>query len=408
MGIPFREARRGVASAPFVQKDPAMNNTLEHIQPSLTLAITSRAKQLRAEGHSVCNFSAGEPDFDTPESAKAACVEALMAGRTKYTPAAGAPALRAAISEKLRQENGIDVAEDQIIVSCGAKHSLANAFLALCNPGDEVVIPAPYWLSYPEMVRLAGGVPVFVPTTPATGLKMRPEQLEAVITPRTVALVLNTPCNPTGAVYTEEELRALAEVCVRHGVYIISDEIYERLVYDGARHVSVASLSPEIAARTLTVNGFSKAFAMTGWRMGYAAGPREFIRAMTTVQSHTAGPPATFAQYGGVFSLGHCEESVLRMVAAFAERRDRIVELLRGIPGVSCVEPHGAFYVFPDISSFGLDSQTFARRLLDERHVALVPGAAFGSDANVRLSYACGMDEIEEGLSRIRDFCGNL
>ena len=385
-----------------------MNRTLEKIQPSLTLAITGRAKQLRAEGHSVCNFSAGEPDFDTPQSAKDACVEALQAGRTKYTPSPGAPELREAICEKLRAENGIEVLPDQVIVSCGAKHSLANAFLALCNPGDEVVIPAPYWLSYPEMVRIAGGVPVFVPTTPATGLKITAAQLEAAITPRTVALVLNTPCNPTGAVYGEAELRALAEVCVRHGVFIIADEIYERLVYDGAPHVSVASLGPEIAAHTLTVNGFSKAFAMTGWRMGYAAGPREFIRAMTTVQSHTAGPPATFAQYGGVYSIRHCEEDVRTMVRAFAERRDRIVSLLRGIPGVSCVEPHGAFYVFPDISSFGLGSQEFARRLLDERHVALVPGAAFGSDANVRLSYACSMDEIEEGIRRIRDFCKDL
>ena len=385
-----------------------MNRTLEHIQPSLTLAITSRAKQLRADGHSVCNFSAGEPDFDTPETAKKACADALFAGRTKYTPAAGDPALRAAIREKLRRENGLDVADDGIIVSCGAKHSLANVFLALCNPGDEVVIPAPYWLSYPEMVRIAGGTPVFVAATVESGLKITAAQLEAAITPRTVALVLNTPCNPTGAVYDEAELRALADVCVRHGVWIVADEIYERLVYDGARHVSVASLSPEIAARTVTVNGFSKAFAMTGWRMGYAAGPREFIRAMATVQSHTAGPPATFAQCGGVYSLGHCEEEVRGMVAAFAARRDRIVGLLRDIPGVRCVEPRGAFYVFPDISSFGLDSQTFARRLLDERHVALVPGAAFGSDANVRLSYACGVDEIEEGLRRIREFCAAL
>ena len=385
-----------------------MNRTLEQIQPSLTLAITSRAKQLKAEGHSVCTFSAGEPDFDTPQSAKDACVEAMLAGRTKYTPSAGDLALREAICAKLRAENGIDATPDRVIVSCGAKHSLANAFLALCNPGDEVVIPAPYWLSYPEMVRIAGGVPVFVSTTPETGLKITAEQLEAAITPRTVAFVLNTPCNPTGAVYGEAELRALAEVCVRHGVYIIADEIYERLVYDGARHVSVAALGPEIAEQTLTVNGFSKAFAMTGWRMGYATGPREFIRAMTTVQSHTAGPPATFAQCGGAFALGRCGAEVRAMVRAFAERRDRIVALLRGIPGVSCVEPRGAFYVFPDISSFGLGSQEFARRLLDERHVALVPGIAFGSDANVRLSYACGMDEIEEGIRRIRDFCKDL
>lgn len=385
-----------------------MNEALLSIQPSLTLAITGRAKQLKAEGRSVCNFAAGEPDFDTPAEAKGACAAALEAGRTKYTPAVGALELRAAIAEKLRGENGIEVAEDQIVVSCGAKHSLANVFLAMCNPGDEVVIPAPYWLSYPEMVRIAGGRPVFVPCTAETGLKITPAQLEAALTPRTVALVLNSPANPTGAVYSEEELRALGEVCVRRGVWIVSDEIYERLVYDGARHVSVASLSPELAERTVTVNGFSKAFAMTGWRMGYAAGPREFMRAVATVQSHTAGPPATFAQYGGVAALRGCEADVERMVEAFARRRQRIVELLLAIPRMRCVRPCGAFYVFPNIAGFGLDSRTFARRLLEEKHVAVVPGMAFGSDANVRLSYACGVEEIEEGLARIRDFCEAL
>ena len=385
-----------------------MNEALKSIQPSLTLAITGRAKQLKAEGQSVCNFAAGEPDFDTPAEAKKACAEALEAGYTKYTPASGALDLRAAIAEKLRAENGVEVAEDQVVVSCGAKHSLANVFLAMCNPGDEVVIPSPYWLSYPEMIRIAGGKPVFVPCLDANGLKITPEQLEAALTPRTVALVLNSPANPTGAVYTEAELRALGEVCVRHGVWIVADEIYERLVYDGARHVSIASLSPELAARTVTVNGFSKAFAMTGWRMGYAAGPREFMRAVATVQSHTAGPPATFAQFGGGTALRSCEADVKRMVEAFSRRRQRILDLLLAIPRMRCVRPDGAFYVFPDISGFGLDSRTFAQRLLEERHVALVPGKAFGSDSNVRLSYACGIDEIEEGLSRIRDFCETL
>ena len=385
-----------------------MNEALKSIQPSLTLAITGRAKQLKAEGQSVCNFAAGEPDFDTPAEAKKACAEALEAGYTKYTPASGALDLRGAIAEKLRTENGVEVAEDQVVVSCGAKHSLANVFLAMCNPGDEVVIPSPYWLSYPEMVRIAGGKPVFVPCLDANGLKITPEQLEAALTPRTVALVLNSPANPTGAVYTEAELRALGEICVRHGVWIVSDEIYERLVYDGARHVSIASLSPELAARTVTVNGFSKAFAMTGWRMGYAAGPREFMRAVATVQSHTAGPPATFAQFGGGTALRKCEADVKRMVEAFSRRRQLILDLLLAIPRMRCVRPDGAFYVFPDISGFGLDSRTFAQRLLEERHVALVPGKAFGSDLNVRLSYACGIDEIEEGLSRIRDFCETL
>lgn len=385
-----------------------MNKALESIQPSLTLAITDRAKQLKAEGHSVCNFSAGEPDFDTPTAAKMVCAQALKDGKTKYTPAAGMPELRTAIAAKLQNENGLDVGPDGIVVSCGAKHSLANAFFALCNAGDEVIVPAPYWLSYPEMIRIAGGTPVFVTGTPENGLKITAEQLEAAITPRTVALVLNSPSNPTGAVYAEAELRALGEVCVKHGLWIIADEIYEHLVYDGVKHVSMASLSPELAARTVTVNGFSKAFAMTGWRMGYAAGPLEFIRAMAKVQSHTAGPPATFAQFGGIAALHDCEKEAARMVSAFASRRQRIVDLLLDIPGIRCVKPQGAFYVFPDISSFGLDSKTFAERLIDEKHVALVPGAAFGSDTNVRLSYACGMDEIEEGLARIRDFCASL
>ncbi len=385
-----------------------MNNALLQIQPSATLAISSRAKQLAAEGRSVCSFAAGEPDFDTPETAKNACAKALAAGRTKYTPAAGAPDLRAAVAEKLARVNNLHVGPDQIVVSCGAKHSLANVFLALCNPGDEVVIPAPYWLSYPAMVRIAGGVPVFVEASAANGLKITPEQLEAALTPRTVALILNSPSNPTGAVYTESELRALAEVCVRRGIYIVSDEIYEYLVYDGARHTCVAALSPEIAARTVTVNGFSKAYAMTGWRMGYAAGPKDFIKAMTTVQSHTAGPPATFAQCGGIEALVSCGADIAAMVAAFAERRVRILELLRGIPGITCVCPQGAFYVFPDISSFGLPSEEFARRLLEERHVAVVPGVAFGSDTHIRLSYACSMQEIEEGLDRLRLFCASL
>lgn len=385
-----------------------MNKALESIQPSLTLAITGRAKKLQSEGHSVCNFAAGEPDFDTPAAAKLACTEALKAGKTKYTPSAGVLDLRVAIAEKLKRENGIDVPPEQVIVSCGAKHSLANTFLALCNVGDEVIVPAPYWLSYPEMIRIAGGVPVFVTGKAETGLKITPEQLESVITPKTVALVLNSPSNPTGAVYSEAELRALGDVCVRHGLWIIADEIYEQLVFDGARHVSMASLSPELAACTVTINGFSKAYAMTGWRMGYAAGPKEFIRAMTTVQSHTAGPPATFAQFGGLSALLDCQEETRAMVDAFAARRKRILELLRAIPGIRCVEPEGAFYVFPNISNFGLDSRTFAERLIDEKHVALVPGAAFGADECVRLSYACGMDEIEEGLARFRDFCAGL
>lgn len=381
-----------------------MNRTLSAIQPSATLAIASRARKLAAEGQSVCNFAAGEPDFDTPELAKEGTVKALKAGETKYTPIAGISTLCAEIAAKLKRDNGLDYAPSQVIVSCGAKHSLANVFFALCNPGDEVVIPAPFWLSYPEMVRLAGGVPVFVQGSEEHGLKITPAQLDAAITPRTVAFILNSPSNPTGIVYSAAEMRALAEVCVRRGVYIVSDEIYERMVYDGTRHVSVGSLSPEIFKRTITVNGFSKAYSMTGWRIGYTAGPSDVIQAMCTVQSHTASPPTTFVQHGGVTALTACEADVVQMVEAFARRRHRMYELLTSIKGLTCVKPMGAFYMFPNISAFGLDSKTFCERLIDSRHVATVPGVSFGADANIRLSYACGMDEIEEGVGRLKAF----
>ncbi len=385
-----------------------MNNALNSIQPSVTLAIGARARQLAAEGQSVCNFVAGEPDFDTPEAAKEGAIVALRAGETKYTPIAGIGALCKSIAAKLERDNGLRHSPAQVIVSCGAKHSLANVFLALCNPGDEVIIPAPYWLSYPEMVRIAGGVPVFVSGDDAHALKISPAQLEAAITPRTLALVLNSPSNPSGTVYTAEELKALADVCVRHGLYIVADEIYERMVYDGTRHVSVGSLSPEIFERTITVNGLSKAYAMTGWRIGYAAGPADVIRAMCTVQSHTASAPTTFAQFGGLEALSACDADVDAMVRAFAQRRERMYELLQGIRGLSCVKPMGAFYMFPNIGAFGLDSKTFAERLIDEQHVATVPGVSFGADDHIRLSYACSLEEVVEGVARIKRFIEGL
>jgi len=385
-----------------------MNKTLRAIQPSATLAIASRARKLAVEGQNVCNFAAGEPDFDTPELAKEGAIAALRAGETKYTPIAGITALCSEIATKLKRDNGLEYSPSQVIVSCGAKHSLANVFFALCNPGDEVVIPAPFWLSYPEMVRIAGGVPVFVTGTEAHGLKITPAQLEAAITPRTVAFILNSPSNPTGIVYNEGELRALAEVCVKHGVYIVADEIYERMVYDGTQHVSVGSLSPEIFQRTITVNGLSKAYSMTGWRVGYTAGPSDVINAMCTVQSHTASPSTTFVQHGAVTALKTCESAVVEMVEAFARRRERMFEMLTAIKGVTCIKPMGAFYMFPNISAFGLDSKTFCERLIDSQHVAAVPGVSFGADANIRMSYACSMKEIEEGVTRLKAFTESL
>lgn len=385
-----------------------MNKTISDIQPSATLAITAKAKALVAEGVNVCSFAAGEPDFDTPENIKQAAVKALADGMTKYTPARGLPALCKAISEKLATDNGLEYAPDKIIVSGGAKMSLSIAFTALLNPGDEVIIPAPYWLSYPEMVRLAYGTPVFVKGVDADGFKITPELLESAITDKTVAVVINSPSNPTGLVYTREELEALGEVCVKHDLKIVADEIYERMIYGDKKHVSIASLSPELFKRTLTVNGFSKAYAMTGWRIGYAAGPADWIDAMTTVQSHNASAPATFAQYGAVEALRTPDAIIQPMLDAFEARNNRIYELMSGIEGIECKRPMGAFYIFPNISAFGLDSQAFAERLITEKHVAAVPGVSFGADENLRFSYACRLDEIEEGLARFKEFCADL
>ena len=285
-------------------------------------------------------------------------------------------------------------------------HSVA--FTSLLIPGDEVIIPAPYWLIYPEMVRLAYGTPVFVKGADADGFKITPELLESAITDKTVAVVINSPSNPTGLVYTREELEALGEVCVKHDLKIVADEIYERMIYGDKKHVSIASLSPELFKRTLTVNGFSKAYAMTGWRIGYAAGPADWIDAMTTVQSHNASAPATFAQYGAVEALRTPDAIIQPMLDAFEARNNRIYELMSGIEGIECKRPMGAFYIFPNISAFVLDSQAFAERLITEKHVAAVPGVSFGADENLRFSYACRLDEIEEGLARFKEFCADL
>jgi len=385
-----------------------LNRSILAIEPSATLAIAARAKAMAKQGVAVCSFAAGEPDFDTPGPIKDAAIDALRKGQTKYTPVAGLPELNRAISDKFKRDNGLDYKPEQIVVSCGAKHSIALILQTLCNPGDEVVIPVPYWLSYPDMVRVAGGVPVFVEAAWEQNFKITPAQLEAAITDRTAAFILNSPSNPTGMVYSEDELRAFADICVRRNVTIISDEIYEKMTYGGLRHTSIASLSPEAYANTITVNGFSKTYAMPGWRLGYTAAPLPFIKAMTALQSHCASAPNTFAQFGGVEALDRGEDAVREMCAAFEARCDRIHALVSAIPGVNCPKPQGAFYVFPNIASFGMDSLTFSKRLLEERQVAVVPGSAFGDDRCVRLSYACGMAEIEEGCERLRAFCESL
>jgi len=385
-----------------------LNAKVAGIAPSVTLAIDAMAKSLVAAGEKVCGFGAGEPDFDTPEHIKAAAAKALHEGKTKYAPNDGIVELRAAIADKLTQENKLSYKPEQILVSNGAKHSLFNIFMALCRDGDEVIIPAPYWLSYPEMVRVAGGRPVFVRGLEANGLKITPAQLEAAITPRTRALVINSPSNPTGMVYSRDELRALAEVAVTHNLILVSDEIYERMVYDGVEAVSVGALSPEIFKRTITVNGFSKPYSMTGWRLGYFAGPLDIVKAASALQSHSTSAPNTFAQYGAVAALRGSQDCVTRMVKAFDERRQYLYKRLTDMKGITCAKPSGAFYVFPNISSFGLSSIDFSAKLLEREKMTVVPGLPFGADENVRLSYACSMANIEEGMTRLERFIATL
>ena len=378
------------------------------LTPSLTLAIDAKAKKLKAEGVDVCGFGAGEPDFDTPQHIKDAAVAALAAGFTKYTPSSGTPELRAAIAEKLKNDNGLDYKPSQVIVNCGAKHSCYNVIVATCQAGDEVIIPAPYWLSYPEMVKLADASPVIVETTEASGFKITPEQFREAMTPATKLIILNSPGNPTGAVYSREELQALAEVALEEDILMLSDEIYEKIAYDGVQPASLAALGKQVYDLTITVNGFSKAYAMTGWRLGYVAAPESIAAAIDSIQSHSTSNPTSFAQKGAVAALKGEQSFIGKMVEAFAERRAYMYDRLTKIPGVTCVKPMGAFYMLPNISSFGLKSTDFASRLLDEQKVALVPGIAFGSDAHARLSYACSMENIQKGLDRIEAFCASL
>jgi len=385
------------------------NKRIAAVKPSLTLALTAKAKAMKAAGEDVCSFGAGEPDFDTPQHIKDAAIKALNEGQTKYAPSPGLPALRKAISEKLKTENGLTYEPNQILVSDGAKHSLFNVIMTLCRDEDEVIIPAPFWLSYAEMVNMAGAKSVVVHTDETAGFKLTPELLEGAITPKTRALILNSPSNPIGIVYTREELEGLAAVLRKHeGVYIIADEIYEKILYDDAQHFSFGALTPDLLERTITVNGFSKAYSMTGWRLGYFAGPEALVKAVNSLQSHSTSGAVTFAQYGAMAALAGSQEVVSDMVKAFAERRQVISDLLTAIPGVTFVKPMGAFYLLPNISVTGLGSIEFAERLLEEEKVAVVPGQPFGIDTNVRLSYACSMDNIEKGLERMTRFIKKL
>ncbi|MFN3408399.1 MAG: pyridoxal phosphate-dependent aminotransferase [Limisphaerales bacterium] len=378
------------------------------LSPSLTLAIDSKAKQMKAEGHDVVGFGAGEPDFDTPQHIKDACAAALAAGFTKYTPSSGIPELRQAVADKFKRDNGLTYKPSQIIVSCGGKHSCYNVVLATCEAGDEVIIPAPYWLSYPEMVKLAGATPVILPTSDKTEFKVTPQQLRAAITPRTRLFILNSPSNPTGTVYTPEEIKALGDVCVEKGVLIMSDEIYEHLVYDGAVHQSVASFSSAHYEHTIIVHGLAKAWSMTGWRLGFLAAPEPIARAIDAIQSHSTSNPTSFAQKGGVAALTGPQDHLPRWLAEYAKRRTYAWQKLNSIPGISCVNAKGAFYLFPNISKLGLKSADFCARLLEQEKVAAVPGIAFGADDYLRISYATSLANIEKGLDRLERFCRTL
>lgn len=381
---------------------------VNQVTPSLTLAIDSLAKEMKKNGEDVCSFSAGEPDFDTPIHIKAAAKKALDEGKTRYGPAAGEPGLRKAIAEKLLRDNQLAYNADNIIVTNGGKQSLYNLIMALIEAGDEVIIPAPYWLSYPEMVTLAGGTSVIVNTSLENHYKITPEQLEAAITPKTKLFVLNSPSNPTGIVYTPEEIAALAKIVVEKDILVVSDEIYEKILYDGAIHRSIASFGPEIFQRSIISNGFAKAFSMTGWRVGYIAGPVEIVKAMTKIQGHSTSNVCTFAQYGAIAALESPQDCIEEMVKAFSQRRQYILERVRAIPELNCPTPNGAFYVFIDISQTGLKSRDFCQKLLETQKVAAIPGIAFGADDCIRLSYATDLKTIEKGFDRIDQFIGTL
>lgn len=382
------------------------------VKPSPTLAITAQAGRMRAQGIDIASFGAGEPDFNTPKNICDAAVAALAKGQTKYTPVDGTPELKTAICAKLRRDNGLEYAPDQIIVSCGGKHSLYNIAQVLFDAGDEIIIPAPYWVSYPDQALLNDAKPVFVVATDKSGFKITADQLAGAITNNTKAVIINSPSNPTGAAYSRTELAKLGEICVQQDVWVISDEIYEKVVYDGFQHFSIASLSPKLKERTIVVNGASKVYAMTGWRMGFAAGPKDVIKAMAMVQGQVTSNISSITQAACVEAYNGPQDAVTTMVAAFKERRDFIVAALNAIPGIRCNNPEGAFYVFPNISkTFGKktkkgklisNADDFCNYLLEDFLVAAVAGGGFGLDGYIRLSYATGMETIKKGLTRIR------
>ena len=396
-----------------------LSDALARVKPSPTLAVTAKAAELRAEGRDVIGLGAGEPDFDTPDNIKAAAKAAIDRGETKYTKVDGTPAMKAAVIEKFKRENGLVFTPDQITVNCGGKHTIFNAFMATLNPGDEVLIPTPYWVSYPDMALIAGGTPTFVETSLSTGFKLTPERLEAAITPKTKWFVLNSPSNPSGAAYSEDELKALGEVIARHEhVWVFADDIYEHITYGGFTFKTIAQVVPDIAHRTLTMNGVAKAYAMTGWRIGYAGGDAALIKAMAKVQSQSTSNPASISQAASIEALTGPQDFLKDRARVFEERRDLVVDMLNAADGITCPTPDGAFYVYPSLAgclgkttpggvTIGSDLD-FVTYLLEEYGVAAVHGEAFGLSPHFRVSYATSTDALKEACSRIQDACAAL
>lgn len=382
-----------------------ISDTASALTPSLTLAVTNKAKEMKAKGEQVFGLAGGEPDKDTPENIKQAAIKALNEGATKYTPSVGLPALREAIAAKLKHDNNLEYGIDQICVTSGAKPAVYAALRAVINPGDEVIIPTPYWVSYPSMVQLCGGTPVLVETSAENAWKITPEQFENAMTPRTKLIILNTPHNPTGTVYSEEELRALGEIAVEEDILILADEIYEHLIYGDIKHVSIASLSPELYDLTITVNGFSKSYAMTGWRLGYTAAPAEIAKAIKLSQDHTASNATTFCQYGAIEALQGDQTFIADLREEYDFRRQYVFDRLSQMPKIKVVEPKGAFYFFIDTTELGMGSQELCEKLLERYKVAAVPGIAFGNDNAIRISYCTSLDVLKEGLDRLEEFC---
>jgi len=390
-----------------------LSDKVLNIAPSMTLAVNAKLKKMVDEGVEVFGFGVGEPDFDTPEYIRNAAVEAMNKGFTRYTPAQGTIELRKAICAKLKRENSLDYEPNQIIVSSGAKHSLSNAFAAILNPGDEVIVPVPYWVSYTEIIKLNDGVPVLVQTKKENNFKMSGEELKNAITANTKAILINSPSNPTGAVYTEKELREIADIAVQNNLFVVSDEIYERIIYDDNKHISIASFNSEIKDLTILINGMSKSYAMTGWRLGYAAGNEKLIKAMSSVQGHAVSHPSSITQYAAAAALNGPQDDLKNMVQEFSKRRNYMYGRINAMKGLSCIKPEGAFYVYVDISSYlgrnlcgiKLDScLDFAQTMLEKGHVAVVPGAAFGTEGFVRISYATSMEIIKNGLDAFESF----